>query len=62
MDEFEAWAAKDLKAVNTSLAAKKLETIQPITRAAWDKTAAESEGGSNGGGGQFRTEVFGWRY
>jgi photosystem II stability/assembly factor-like uncharacterized protein len=61
VDEFEAWAAKDLKAVNSSLAAKKLEPIQPITRAAWDKTAAESEGGGNGGGGQFRREDFGWR-
>jgi len=59
-DEFEAWAAKDLKAVNTALAAKKLEAIQPITRAAWDKTAAESDAGSTGGG-QFRTEAFGWR-
>jgi photosystem II stability/assembly factor-like uncharacterized protein len=61
VDEFEAWTAKDLKAVNASLAAKKLEPIQPITRAAWDKTAAEAEGGSTGGGGQFRTEAFGWR-
>lgn len=62
VDEFEAWAAKDLKAVNASLASKKLEAIQPITRAAWDKTAAESEGGSTGGGGQLRTEAFGWRF
>ena len=60
VDEFEAWAGKDLKAVNASLAAKKLEPIQPITRAAWDKTSAEPDGG-NGGGGQFRTEAFGWR-
>ncbi|HLK19972.1 MAG TPA: hypothetical protein VKT81_13505, partial [Bryobacteraceae bacterium] len=57
VDEFEAWAAKDLKAVNASLAAKKLEQIQPITRAAWDKMAAESDGGSTGGGGQLRTEA-----
>ena len=51
VDEFEAWAGKDLKATNTSLAAKKLETIQLITRAAWDKANAESEGGASGGGG-----------
>ena len=49
------WAAKDLKAVNASLAAKKLEAIQPITRDAWDKTNAESEGGSTAAeAGNFR--------
>ena len=63
VDEFEAWAAKDLKATNTSLAGKKLEAIQPITRAAWDKANAESDGGgSSGGGGRLRlSEALGWR-
>jgi hypothetical protein len=62
VDEFDAWAAKDLKATNTSLAAKKLEAIQPIARAAWDKAAADSEAGGSGGGGQFRmSRSFGWR-
>ncbi len=46
VDEFDALAAKDLKAVNASLAAKKLEAVQPITREAWDKANAESEGGT----------------
>jgi hypothetical protein len=63
VDEFDAWAAKDLKGINASLAAKKLATIQPITRAAWDKASAESEGGGSGGGGQLRvSELFGWRF
>jgi photosystem II stability/assembly factor-like uncharacterized protein len=63
VDEFETWAAKNLKATNTSLAAKKLEAIQPITRAAWDKANAESDGGgSSGGGGRLRlSEALGWR-
>jgi photosystem II stability/assembly factor-like uncharacterized protein len=63
VDEFEAWAGKDLKATNTSLAAKKLAAIQPITRAAWDKANAESDGGaSGGGGGQLRVrEALLWR-
>ena len=62
VDEFEAWAAKDLKAMNTSLAAKKLATIQPMTRDAWEKANAESEGGASGGGGNFRvSDIFGWR-
>jgi hypothetical protein len=63
VDEFETWAAKNLKATNTSLAAKKLEAIQPITRAAWDKANAESDGGgSSGGGGRLRmSDALGWR-
>jgi hypothetical protein len=62
VDEFEAWTAKDLKAMNAALAGKKLAAVEPITRAAWDKTTAESEGGGSGGGGQLRViDVFGWR-
>ena len=38
VDEFDAFAAKDLKAMNTSLAAKKLDPVQPLMRAAWDKS------------------------
>jgi hypothetical protein len=49
VDEFDALTA-NLKAVNASLAAKKLEAVQPITREAWDKANAESEGGSTSGG------------
>jgi hypothetical protein len=59
VDEFEAWAAKDLKATNTALAGKKLEPIQPLTRAAWDKATADSESGGSPGGGQ-RGFVFLW--
>jgi hypothetical protein len=61
VDKFDAFAAKDLKAVNVSLGAKKLEAVQPLTRDAWEKANAASEGGSSGGG-QFRmSEAFGWR-
>jgi photosystem II stability/assembly factor-like uncharacterized protein len=38
VDEFDAFAAKDLKAMNTSLAGKKLDPVQPLMRAAWDKS------------------------
>jgi photosystem II stability/assembly factor-like uncharacterized protein len=62
VDEFDALAAKDLKATNASLGAKKLEAIQPITRAAWDKANAESEGGSSGGGQLRGSDVFRWRF
>jgi len=41
VDEFDALTAKDLKAVNTSLASKKLDAVQPITRDAWEKSIAE---------------------
>ncbi len=61
VDEFEAWSAKDLKAINASFAGKKLEAIQPITRAAWDKANAESEGGGSGGGGRLRVSEFAWK-
>jgi hypothetical protein len=37
VDEFDALAAKELKSVNASLTAKKVEAIQPISREAWDK-------------------------
>ena len=61
VDEFEAWTARDLKAMNTAFAGKKLGVVEPITRAAWDKTAAESEGGGSGGGGRLRMSEFNWR-
>jgi hypothetical protein len=60
VDEFEAWSAKDLKAMNAALAGKKVGTVEPITRAAWDKAASESEGGGSGGGGQRRVVEFAW--
>ena len=48
---FDAFVAKDLKAANASLAAKKLEAVQPATREAWDKAASDSEEGGSGNGG-----------
>jgi photosystem II stability/assembly factor-like uncharacterized protein len=48
---FDAFVAKDLKAANASLAAKKLEAVQPATREAWDKAASDSEEGGSGSGG-----------
>ena len=62
VNEFDVWAAKDLKAMNNSLVAKKLEAIQPITREAWDKANSESGGAASGGGGKMRvSDIFGWR-
>jgi hypothetical protein len=41
--EFDAFVAKDVKDLNVSLAKKKLEIIQPLTREEWEKANAESE-------------------
>ncbi len=41
--EFDAFVAKDVKELNVSLAKKKLEIIQPLTREEWEKANAESE-------------------
>jgi hypothetical protein len=46
--EFDTLATTSLKSVNTALAAKKLQSIQPITREAWDKMASDAEGGGPG--------------
>jgi photosystem II stability/assembly factor-like uncharacterized protein len=51
--EFDALVAKDLPAVNKSLAQKKLEAIQPMNRKAWDAANSDSEGGAPGAGGIF---------
>jgi photosystem II stability/assembly factor-like uncharacterized protein len=54
---FDAFVAKDLKAANASLAAKKLEAVQPVTRDAWEKATSDSEeGGSGSGGAAWLTE------
>jgi hypothetical protein len=53
-DEFEAFAAKDLQAANSSLAAKKLETIRPPTREAWEKANRDAESGGSGATKEFR--------
>lgn len=45
--EFDSLAAKELPAVNKSLAKKKLESIQQLTRKAWD--AANGDAGGTGG-------------
>ena len=43
--DFDAFAAKELPAINKALAQKKLEAVHPITRAEWDAASAESGGG-----------------
>jgi len=43
--EFDAFTAKELPSVNTSLMQKKLEAIQPVRRADWDKANTDTEGG-----------------
>ena len=45
--EFDSLVAKELPAVNKSLAKKKLEPIQQLTRKAWD-TANGDSGGTTG--------------
>lgn len=52
--EFDAFLAKALPAVNKSLAQKKLEAVQPITRKAWDAASGDSAGGPPAGGMLFR--------
>jgi hypothetical protein len=44
-NEFDAFVAKDLPAVNKSLAQKKLQPIRPLDRKTWDAT--ESDSGAN---------------
>ncbi len=41
--EFDAFVAKDLSAVNSSLKKKKVEPIQPLSREQWDKTSNDSD-------------------
>ncbi len=50
--EFDTLATTSLKTLNTSLTAKKLESIQPLTREAWEKTSSEAEGGGSAAPGQ----------
>jgi hypothetical protein len=45
--QFAAFAAKELPAINKSLAQKKIDAIHPVTRAAWD--AANRDEGAGGG-------------
>ncbi|HZC66316.1 MAG TPA: sialidase, partial [Candidatus Dormibacteraeota bacterium] len=53
--EFDGLVAKELPAVNKSLAQKKLEAIQPLSRKAWDSANGDS-GGAGPGGGKFLNE------
>ena len=41
--EFDAFVAKDLNEVNSSLKKKKLQPVQPLSREQWDKTDTESD-------------------
>jgi photosystem II stability/assembly factor-like uncharacterized protein len=45
--QFDAFASKELPAINKSLAQKKIEAIHPVARPAWD--AANSDEGTGGG-------------
>jgi photosystem II stability/assembly factor-like uncharacterized protein len=45
--QFDAFASKELPAINKSLAQKKIEAIHPVARPAWD--AANSDQGTGGG-------------
>ena len=38
--DFDAWSTKELPRINTDLARKKLQTIQPLTRQQWDAAAS----------------------
>jgi hypothetical protein len=44
--QFDAFAAKELPAINKTLAKKKLEAVHPMARAAWD--AASNDEGAGG--------------
>jgi hypothetical protein len=48
--EFDAFTAKDLRDVNTSLARKRLEPVTPLARPDWEKTNADSQMSSPGNG------------
>jgi hypothetical protein len=44
--EFESLLAKDLSAINKSLKQKKLPSVEPIARTAWDAANSESDAGA----------------
>jgi hypothetical protein len=48
--QFDAFASKELPAINKSLARKKQEAIHPLVRAAWDATGDGAGGGTPTGG------------
>jgi photosystem II stability/assembly factor-like uncharacterized protein len=52
--EFDAFAAREFPAVNKSLAQKKLESIQPLTRKAWDAVDTDSGASAPAAGNFFR--------
>ena len=54
-NEFDAFVAKEIPAVNKSLTQKKLQKIQPVDRKTWDATESES-GPSTPGAARFFRE------
>ena len=60
-DEFDAFVAKDLQPANKSLTAKKLAPINPLTREAWEKTTADSDGGMPATGNLLGSHLLTWR-
>lgn len=55
-DEFDAFVATNLRAVNNSLSAKKLEAIHPVSREAWNKSNTEPETGASSATNQFERD------
>ncbi len=61
VDEFDAFIAKDLQPANKSLTAKKLQPVTPLTREAWEKATADSDGGMPPTGNHFGSHLLTWR-
>ncbi|HEX4536100.1 MAG TPA: hypothetical protein VH140_04050, partial [Candidatus Acidoferrum sp.] len=52
--EFETFVAKDLDAVNKSLAKKKIETVEPLTRKQWEAATGSGQSGSSSSASSFK--------
>jgi hypothetical protein len=52
--EFETFVAKELEAVNKSLAKKKLETVEPLTRKQWEAAGGNGQSGSSSSASSFK--------
>jgi hypothetical protein len=52
--EFETFVAKELDAVNKSLAKKKLETVEPLTRKQWEAATGSGQSGSSSSASSFK--------
>ena len=52
--EFETFVAKDLDALNKSLAKKKIETVEPLTRKQWEAAGGSGQSGSSSSASSFK--------